>query len=207
MHSLIGNSPSAKFIFFALDDVTSSVDEKKIKNLFDAKRINVYQRHGHYSSQLGPINNFFFLKRQGIFESQSYSDRGFTHVVRLDQDCELNITIELAFGDTVMGYLHLNDELLKSLSTILNELSELKNHIAAVESGKNRFLSSLNDIRELKYMRNQFLIPDDQVVVDIFKNYALAERQAIQQRFDEWYQLAQWKVNPIASNDELSDAA
>ncbi len=88
MHSLIGNSTSAKFIFFALDDVTSSVDEKKIKNLFDAKRINVYQRHGHYSSQLGPINDFFFLKRRGIFESKSYSDRGFTHVVRLDQNCE-----------------------------------------------------------------------------------------------------------------------
>jgi len=53
-------------------------------------------------------------------------------------------------------------------------------------------------------MRNQFLIPENQVVVDIFKNYALAERQSIQQRFDEWYRLAQWKVNPIASNDELS---
>ena len=60
---------------------------------------------------------------------------------------------------------------------------------------------------ELKFMRNQFLIPENQVVVDIFKNYALAERQSIQQRFDEWYQLAQWKVNPIASNDELSQAA
>lgn len=207
MHSLIGNSTSAKFIFFALDDVTSTIDEKKIKNLFAAKRINVYQRHGHYSSQLGPINNFFFLKRQGIFESQSYNDRGFTHVVRLDQDCELNVTIELAFSDTVMGCLHLNDDLLKSLNTILDELSELKKHIGAVESGKNRFLSNLNEIRELKFMRNQFLIPENQVVVDIFKNYALAERQSIQQRFDEWYRLAQWKVNPIASNDDLSDAA
>ena len=207
MHSLIGNSTSAKFIFFALDDVTSSVDEKKIKNLFDAKRINVYQRHGHYSSQLGPINNFFFLKRQGIFESQSYNDRGFTHVVRLDQECELNVTIELAFSDTVMGCLDLNDDLLESLNTILDELSKLKSHIDNVETGKNRFLGSLNDIRELKYMRNQFLIPEDQVVIDIFKNYALAEKQSIQQRFDEWDQLAQWRVNPIASNDDLSDAA
>lgn len=207
MHSLIGNSTSAKFIFFALDDVTSSVDEKKIKNLFDAKRINVYQRHGHYSSQLGPINDFFFLKRRGIFESKSYSDRGFTHVVRLDQNCELNVTIELAFSDTVMGCLDLNDDLLESLNTILDELSKLKSHIDNVDTGKNRFLSSLNDIRELKYMRNQFLIPKDQVVIDIFKNYALAEKQSIQQRFDEWDQLAQWRVNPIASNDDLSDAA
>jgi hypothetical protein len=56
-------------------------------------------------------------------------------------------------------------------------------------------------------MRNQFLIPEDQVVIDIFKNYALAEKQSIQQLFDEWDQLAQWRVNPIASNDDLCDAA
>ena len=106
-----------------------------------------------------------------------------------------------------MGCLDLNDDLLESLNTILDELSKLKSHIDNVETGKNRFLSSLNDIRELKYMRNQFLIPEDQVVIDIFKNYALAERQSIQQRFDEWDQLAQWRVNPIACNDDLSDAA
>lgn len=207
MHSLIGRSTSAKFIFFALDDFTPTIDEKKIKNLFGARRVNVYKRYGHYRHQLTDINDYFFLKRQGIFESQSYSDYGFTHIVRLDQECELNLTINLAFGDTVMGCLHLNDDLLKSLNNILTELSELKRLISCSESEKNSFLRQLHVVRQFKLMRNQLLIPENQVVIDIFKNYALAEKQAIQQRFDDWYQLAEWKVNPNAINDTLSKSA
>lgn len=207
MHSLIGNSTSAKFIFFALDDFSSPPDEKKIKNLLGVKRINIYQRYGHYREQLSEINSYLFFKRAGIFESQAYRDNGFTHVVRLDAECELNVMIELAFGAVITGCLHLNDDLLKALHILLNDLSDLKDEMSSAERENARFLEYLSDIRTLKFMRNQLLIPQDQIVTDIFKDYALPEKQSIQQRFDEWYRMAQWKVNPIAGNDELSQAA
>ncbi len=213
MYSLIGSSPSAKFIFFALDDYRSNIDDrtcindKRIKDILDVKRVNIYKRHGHYREQLNEIDTFFFLRRQGFFESRSFGDNGFTHVARFDADCELNLMVELTFGATIIGYLHLSDDLLKSLHNLLENLSNLKSAIRTAESEKYVLLKHLTDIRKLEMMRNQLLIPQDQVVADIFEDYGLIEKQAIEQRFDEWYQLARWEVKSLASNDALSEAA
>lgn len=195
MNTLIGNDTSAKFLFFAMDDNSSSPDEKKIKQLLGVKKSNLYKRHGHYSGQFDDIDNYLYLMRNHFLDSKSWNAKGFTHVVRLDKTCELNATIEMVYGHTLVACLHLDDHLMKSLNQILNDISNLKSCIQIAEREYGSLLRQLESIRQLKYLTNQSIIPSNQLVEDIFHNYAVSEKSFLKIRFDDWFQLAKWSVN------------
>jgi hypothetical protein len=206
MNALIGNDTSAKFLFFAMDDNSSAPDEKQIKQLLDTKKINVYKRHGHYSGQLDDIDNYLYLMKNHYLDSKAWNAKGFTHAVRLDKTCELNATIEMVYGHTLVACLHLDDYLMKSLNQILNDISNLKSCIQTAEREQSSLLRQLENIRQLKYLTNQSIVPSNQQVEDIFHNYALSEKSFLKIRFDDWYQLAKWSVdlNMTFSNKEKS---
>jgi hypothetical protein len=67
-------------------------------------------------------------------------------------------------------------------------------------------LRQLENIRQLKYLTNQSIVPSNQQVEDIFHNYVLSEKSFLKIRFDDWYQLAKWSVdlNMTFSNKEKS---
>ena len=206
MYTLIGNDTSAKFLFFAIDDKSSAPDEKQIKQLLGVKKVNVYKRHGHYGSQLDDIDSYLYLLRNHFLDSKSWNSRGFTHAIRLDKTTELNATIEMVFGHTLVACLHLDEHLMKSLSQILNDISNLKSCIQTAEREQNSLVRQLENIRQLKYLTKQSIIPDNKVVEDIFKDYALSEETFLKMRFDDWYRLAKWNVNLNMSFSGNEDA-
>jgi len=194
VNSLIGNTDSAKFIFFALDDLSSSPNEKDIQRLLNTKKVHVYKRNGYYGESLRDIDKFIYLKHTHLLEHQNWTQNGFTHAVRVGSECDLNVTIELAYGHIVVACLHLNFALLKELNEILEDLSDLKSKLSKAENEKNYLISKIQYISELEFMKNQHLIPGEDQIIKIFDAYGLAEMQLMKSRFDDWYQRANWKI-------------
>ena len=194
MINVIGNSASAKFIFFSMDDVSLSPDEKEIKRLLNTKKVNLYVPNGHHRESFKDISDYLYMQKMGFFNFSHWHANGFTHVFRVDADCELNVMIELKYGHTAIAYLHLTLNLLNDLRILLRDRENLVNQINHASREKNSLIRNLNLIRELPQMRNGHLIPSESSIESIFDNYCDTEIALLKSRFDDWYLKSKWEV-------------
>ena len=205
MLNVIGNSPSAKFIFFAMDDLSKGPDEKDIKRLLDAKRVNLYLRNGHYRESFNDISDYLYIQKMGFYKLSNWNANGFTHVARLDSECDLNAMIELKYGHTAIGYLHLTMGLLSELRELLRDRENLINQITRANREKDTLIRSLESIRELPHLRTSHLVPSDSAAQSIFTNYCDTEIALLKSRFDDWHHKSKW--NPLIQEEPNQLAA
>lgn len=192
MLNVIGNSTSAKFIFFAMDDISKGPDEKDIKRLLNAKQVNLYLRNGHYRESFNDISDYFYIQKMGFYKLSNWNANGFTHVVRLDSDCDLNAMIELKYGHAAIGYLHLTMSLLIELRGLLRDRENLINQINKANHEKDTLIRNLESIRKLPHLRTSQLIPSNSAAQSIFTNYCDTEIVLLKSRFDDWHHKSKW---------------
>ena len=204
MLNVIGNAASAKFIFFAMDDSSKGPDELDIKRLLNAKRVNLYLRRGHYRESFNDVNNYLCIQKLGFYKHSNWSLDGFTHVIRLDADCELNAMIELKYGHMAINYLHLSTDLLNELKELLKDREVLMSKISVAYRERDSLIRNLESIRELPYLRTTHLIPTDSSANSIFVNYGNTETALLKDRFDDWYVRSKWVMSIAEDSEKLA---
>lgn len=204
MLNVIGNATSAKFIFFAMDDLSKGPDEKDIKRLLNAKQVNLYLRNGHYRESFNDISNYLYIQKMGFYNLSNWNASGFTHVVRIDSDCDLNAMIELKYGHTAIKYLHLTMDLLRELKELLRNRESLINAINSANSERDALIRNLKSIRKLQYLKTSHLVPSDSLVSSIFANYCDTEIALIKSRFDDWHLRSRWS---LPNKEDISQLA
>ena len=107
MYGILGNAPSAKFIFFAMDDLNRDPDPKEVKRLLVCKTANVYKANGRYRQNFSDINRLLSMRAKGANLRDPFhktNEEYISHAVRVDDDCKFSSFLEIRYSGLIHSW-------------------------------------------------------------------------------------------------------
>jgi len=195
MYGILGNASSAKFIFFAMDDLNRDLDPKEVKRLLGCKTANVYKANGHYRQSFYEINQLLNMRTKGVNLHDRYirtNEEYLTHAVRVDDTCKSNILLALKYSGLIVSWLVLDANSLGRLTALLESIEKFREDYLSAKSLKEKLLQNLKDTKKLKLLTPDKSVPSKEVVNQIFAQYGEVELTRINEEISNWFETLRW---------------
>ncbi len=195
MYGILGNAPSAKFIFFAMDDLNRDPDPKEVKRLLGCKTANVYKASGRYRQSFNEINQLLNMRTKGVNLHDRYhmsSEKYLTHAVRVDDTCKSNSLLALQYWGLIVSCLVLDVNSLGRLTALLESIEKFREDYFLAKGLKVHLLQSLKYTKELEFLTLDKLVPSDEDISQIFEKYGEVELAKINAEISNWFDAARW---------------
>ena len=195
MYGILGNASSAKFIFFAMDDINRDPDPAVVKRLLGGKTPNVYKARGHYRQSFDEINQLLNMRTKGVNLHDRYhmtSEKYLTHAVRVDDTCQSNPLLALQYWGLIVSWLVLDANSLGRLTALLESIEKFREDYFSAKSLRVHLLQNLRDTKELEFLTPDKLVPNDKDINQIFEKYGEVELAKINAEISNWFDAARW---------------
>jgi len=192
MHGIIGNLPSAKFIFFANDDLTSEPDLNDIKRLLSTNRAFLFKNNGRHRRTINLIDYLITCKDIGLLNGEHETGLCVSYVVRVDTNCQRNELFELKYHGQIMTYLILDQNKLTALEKLIKKISKTQKELSNTRSTCNCLQKAINSCFDLKIFdltNSKREIEEINLQLNNHEEKVLSE---IQDEINDWFNKAYW---------------
>jgi hypothetical protein len=195
MYEILGNAPSAKFIFFAIDDPKRDLDLNEVKRLLGCKTAKVYKRRGDYRQSFNEINQLLNMRTKGVNLNDRYirtNEKHLTHVVRVVDTCKCNSLLALQYSGFIVSWLVLDVNSLGRLTALLESIEKFRKDYLSAQSLKVHLLQNLKYTKKLEFLTPDKWVPSDEDINQIFEKYGEVELAKINAEISNWFDAARW---------------
>lgn len=195
MNGLIGNTDSAKFIFFSVEDESQLPSKGMMKEYFPKHQMNVYKAWGYFSNSFESIEGYINIKYDGIDSYarwNSTKNRCISHAIRLNSECPSNSFFALQYSHLVVAYYHLSHALMDELSDLLKVIGETNSLINSVVSSKDCLAKGIDMVSKHQLPDLKMSDPSMQSISQLFDSYGDGARQELSRRLNDWHSRAIW---------------
>jgi hypothetical protein len=195
MYGILGNASSAKFIFFAMDDVNRDLDRNAVKRLLGCKTANVYKANGRYRESFYEINQLLNMRTKGVNLHDRHhmsSEKYLTHAVRVDDTCKFNSLLALQYWGLIASWLVLDVSSLGRLTALLESIEIFRGDYFLAKSLNAYLLQCLKYTKELEFLTLDKVVPSDEDINQIFEHYGERELTTINTEISNWFDAARW---------------
>jgi|GEM_PF-2891412 len=195
MYGILGNAPSAKFIFFAMDDLNRDPDPKEVKRLLVCKTANVYKANGRYRQNFSDINRLLSMRAKGANLRDPFhktNEEYISHAVRVDDDCKFSSFLEIRYSGLIHSWLVLDANSLDRLTALLESMEKFRRSCYVALILRANLLQNLEDTKELEFLTQDKLVPSDEDINQIFEHYGERELTTINTEISNWFDAARW---------------
>ncbi len=192
MHGIIGNLPSAKFIFFANDDLTSEPDLNDIKRLLSTNRAFLFKNNGRHSRTINLIDYFITCKDIGLLNGEPERGLCVSYAVRVDSNCQRNELFELKYYGQIMTYLTLDQNKLTALEKLIKKISNTQKELSNTRSTCNCLQRAINSCFDLKIFDLTNSKREMEEINLQLNNHEEKKLSEIQDEINDWFNKAYW---------------
>lgn len=192
MHGIIGNLPSAKFIFFANDDLTSEPDLNDIKRLLSTNRAFLFKNNGRHRRTINLIDYLITCKDVGLVNDELETGLCVSYVVRVDSNCQRNELFELKYHGQIMTYLTLDQNKLTALEKLIKKISNTQKELSNTRTTCNcleRAIKSCFDLEIFDLTNSKHEMKEINLQLKNHEEWKLSEIQA---EINNWFLEAHW---------------
>ncbi len=192
MHGIIGNLPSAKFIFFANDDLTLEPDLNDIKRLLSTNRAFLFKKNGRHRRTINLIDYLITCKDIGLLNGDLETGLCVSYVVRVDSSCQRNELFELKYYGQIMTYLTLDQNKLTALEKLIKKISNTQKELSNTRTTCNcleRAIKSCFDLQIFDLTNSKREMEEINLQLNSYEEKKLSE---IQDEINDWFYKAYW---------------
>ncbi len=192
MHGIIGNLPSAKFIFFANDDLTLEPDLNDIKRLLSTNRAFLFKNNGRHRRTINLIDYLITCKDIGLLNGDLETGLCVSYVVRVDSSCQRNELFELKYYGQIMTYLTLDQNKLTALEKLIKKISNTQKELSNTRTTCNcleRAIKSCFDLQIFDLTNSKREMEEINLQLNSYEEKKLSE---IQDEINDWFYKAYW---------------
>lgn len=196
MNGLVGNNPTAKFIFLGCNDESEVPTKKDIKQYFPGSPVSIYKAWGNFSNSFAEVEALFNMRLNGTSGHSfgyTYSPkRCITHAIRLDSNCVKASFFELKYSQVIVAYLNLSHTSLAALEKHLRAIAKANSEINNITEFASRLKSAKATLNSMGLYDPKVDNPCEKSISNLLDDYGKNALAQMTRAIDKWYEQNKW---------------